>query len=319
MDTKTARLRYHGTGDSLFGLTFVNALLTLITLGIYSAWARNRVRVFHWSHTELDGDRFAYHGTGGELFSGLVKAGVIILVLTFGLGALNTVVGGANAPVGAQVGTTVGFYVLIFLLVVFAINSARRYRLSRTSWRGIRFSFHGKGVDFLKLMVRGTLLSIITLGFYTPYFQNQGRAFFVENARFGSEPFMYDGKPADLFRQYLKAWLLTIPTLGIYWVWYAAFRQRYFWNHTAMRGARFQSTVTGGALFSLHATNLLLVLFTLGIGAPWAVVRMHNFWCENLRLVGTVDWASIEQRAQQAKSMGEGIADTFDVDVGIGM
>ena len=68
MDPTTARLRYHGTGGSLFGLMFVNALLTVITLTIYSAWAKTKVRVFHWSHTELDGDRFAYHGTGGELF-----------------------------------------------------------------------------------------------------------------------------------------------------------------------------------------------------------------------------------------------------------
>src|SRR5687768_8588838 len=197
----TARLRYHGTGDSLFGLTFVNALLTLITLGIYSAWARNRVRVFHWSHTEIDGDRFAYHGTGGELFSGLVKAGVIMLVLTLGFGAMDTVVG-ENPSVGALVGTNVAFYVVLFVLIALAINSARRYRLRRTSWRGIRFSFHGEGRQFLWLMIRGTLLTIVTLGFYGPYFANQTRAFFVENARFGSEPFMYDGKPGPLFKEY---------------------------------------------------------------------------------------------------------------------
>jgi uncharacterized membrane protein YjgN (DUF898 family) len=221
--------------------------------------------------------------------------------------------------VAAQLGIGFAFYVGLFVLIVYAVNSARRYRLSRSSWRGIRFSFHGEGDDFLKLMTRGTLLSIVTLSLYSPRFQHERRAFFVQNVRFGSEPFMYDGEPQALFREYVKALLLTIPTIGIYWIWYAAFRHRYFWNHTAMRGARFQSTVTGGALFALHATNLLLVLFTFGLGASWAIARMHAFWCDNLTLAGTVDWASIHQRAQRTRVIGEGLADSLDVDIGIGM
>ena len=86
-----------------------------------------------------------------------------------------------------------------------------------------------------------------------------------------------------------------------------------------MRGARFQSTVTGGPLLGVVATNVLLVIVTFGIGAPWAITRMHTFWCDNLSLVGTVDWASIQQRAERAQAIGEGLAEGFDVDVGLGM
>ena len=319
MDPHTARLRYHGTGGALFGLVFVNALLTVITLTIYSAWAKNKVRVFHWSHTDLEDDRFAYHGTGGELFSGYLKGGLVVMGLSLAFNALGAVFGGETASLGVQFALLIGFYLAFSILIIYAVNSARRYRLSRTSWRGIRFSFHGDGDEFFKVMMRGALLSIVTLSLYWPYFQNQWRAFFVENARFGSEPFTYDGKPEPLFRQYIKALLLTIPTIGISWFWYSAFKHRYFWNHTAMRGARFQSTVTGGGLLGLFATNMLLVIFTFGIGAPWAIVRQHRYWCDNLSLVGTVDWASIQQRAQRTRVIGEGIADGFDVDVGLGM
>ena len=319
MDPQTARLRYYGTGGALFGLMFVNALLTLITLTIYSAWAKNKVRVFHWSHTELEGDRFAYHGTGGELFSGYLKAWFIIMGLSLAFTALGSVFGGESASLTVQFGLLIGFYVAFFILIIYAVNSARRYRLSRTSWRGIRFSFHGDGDEFFKLMMRGAVLSILTFSLYTPYFQNQWRAFFVQNARFGSEPFTYDGEPQPLFREYVKALLLTIPTIGLSWFMYTAFKHRYFWNHTAMRGARFQSTVTAGALLGVVASNLLLVIFTLGFGTPWAVTRMHRFWCDNLSLVGTVDWASIQQRAQRARVIGEGLAEGLDVDVGLGM
>jgi uncharacterized membrane protein YjgN (DUF898 family) len=319
MNSSTATFRYHGTGGSLFGLVFVNGLLTMLTLGIYSFWAKNKVREFHWSHTEMDGDRFAYHGTGGELFSGALKASGILIVLGIVFQILIAVLGGDRASPAVMVGAVLTFYVGIALLVCFAINNARRYRLSRSSWRGIRFSFHGESAEFLKMMVKGTLLSIVTLGFYTPYFQNQRRAFFVNNARFGTEPFMYKADGSELMGEYIKAVLLTIPTLGLYWCWYSAFKHRYFWGNTTMRGGRFRSSVTGGELLKLHVVNALLVLFTLGIGTTWAITRMHSFWSDNMALHGTVDWAAIEQRAQEAAATGEGIAESFDVDVGIGM
>ena len=183
MKTSTATFRYHGTGGSLFGLVFVNGLLTMLTLGVYSFWAKNKVREFHYSHTEMDGDRFAYHGTGGELFSGALKAAGILIVLGLVFSILTALLGGNGSPT-VTLALTLTFYVGIGLLICFAINNARRYRLSRSSWRGIRFSFHGDSAEFLKMMVKGVLLSIVTLGFYTPYFQNQRRAFFVNNARF---------------------------------------------------------------------------------------------------------------------------------------
>ena len=318
MKSSTATFRYHGDGGSLFGLVFVNGLLTIVTLGIYSFWAKNKVREFHYSHTEMDGDRFAWHGTGGELFRGTLKATAILFVLGITFSILTALLGGNTSP-AITIAVTLTLYIAIGLLVCFAVNNARRYRMSRSSWRGIRFSFHGESVEFLKMMARGTLLSIVTLGFYTPYFQNHRRAFLVNNARFGSEPFMYGADGSELMGQYIKAVLLTLPTLGLYWIWYSAFKHRYFWGNTTMRGARFRSSVTGGELFKVQLVNALLVICTFGIATPWAITRMQAFWCDNMALHGTVDWAAIQQRAQEAAATGEGMAESFDVDVGIGM
>ena len=55
---------FHGTGGTLFGIHVVNTLLTLVTLGFYYFWAKTRLRRYLFSHTEIEGDRFAYHGTG---------------------------------------------------------------------------------------------------------------------------------------------------------------------------------------------------------------------------------------------------------------
>ena len=322
MEKKYAKLRYHGEGGALFGLLLVNALLTVLTLGIYSFWGRTKVRQFHYNETEMDGDRFAYHGTGGELLVGALKAAgimfVTVIVVSLAAFGVGYAIGAQQTPAASPLFTLL-FYGAFSLLMILAINGARRYRLSRSSWRGIRFNYHGGFGAYLGLIVTGGLLTILTLGFYSPFFANKRRAFFVNNVRFGSEPFEYKGEGRALFGPWITALLLTIPTLGLSWIWYAAFQHRHFWNHTQMRGGRFQSSVEGKDLLVLQLTNLLLVIVTLGIGTPWVMTRTMGFFCDHLMLVGTVDWASIEQRAQTATGTGEGLAEGLDVDVGIGM
>ena len=317
MSPNTARFRYHGTGAALLGLVVVNALLTVLTLGIYSFWAKNKVRQFHYGHTEAGGGRFAYHGTGGELLRGAIRAFAVMLLLVVAFAILTLVSGGDAAPASSRVAVMLVLYALIGVLMLAAVNLTRRYRMSRTSWHGVHFSFHGATPAFMGMMIRGTFLSIVTLGFYTPYFQSHRRAFLVEHTRLGAEEFTYHGDGRALVAEFLKAVVLTFPTIGLCWIWYAAFKHRYLWSQTRMRGGQFISSVTGGELFALHAMNLVLVLFTAGIAAPWAITRTHDFWCGHLRLVGTVDWASLDQRAQVADAFGEGLAESLDIEVGL--
>jgi uncharacterized membrane protein YjgN (DUF898 family) len=319
MSEHVKRFRYEGTGGALLGLGLGNAILTLLTLGIYTFWARSKVREFHYGHTDLGGDRFAYHGTGTELFRGYLKASGIVILLALGLGIASALTGAENAPASTQFAILAVFYFGIFILGIVAVNGSRRYRLSRSSWRGIRFSYHGEAEAFGKLILRGFGLSLITLGLYSPWFQNQRRAFLVNNARFGSEPFGYDAPADPLAKEWFKALLLTIPTLGLIWIWYGAFRHRYFWSNTHFAGARFESSVSGGEILGLSLMNMLLVIVTIGIATPWVVTRTHAFWSDRLALVGAVDWAAIQQRAQAANATGEGLADSMDIDVGIGV
>ena len=325
MTATTQRLRFHGTGGALFGLMLVNALLTAITFGIYSFWARSKVRAYLYSETELAGDRFGYHGTGGELLRGWLKAMLVMIALVMAvvLAVIATtptpVPGQRVQPSPAAVFIQFAYLIALSVLVTIAINGARRYRLSRSSWRGIRFSYSGRWQEFLAMNVRGTLLSAVTLGFYSPYFSNQSREFLVRHASFGSLPFDYDADGKDLFVSYLKTLLLAIPTLGLSFVWYKAFQHRYFWSHTTLGPARLSSNVTGGALLGLAVTNLLLVICTLGIGTPWAMTRMTRFSCDCLTLHGDVDWKTVQQQAQLPSATGEGLAQGLDVDVDLGL
>jgi len=309
------RLSFHGTGGTLFEIHIVNILLILLTLGIYYFWAKVRVRRYLWAQTELLGDRFAFHGTGKELLLGWLKA-----ALVFGLPALGLAVGPELAGAGAALQLLAGLllYVLIFVFIPVAMVGARRYRLSRTSWRGIRFSFRGRARDFIRLFVRDTLLTVLSLGLYYPVFEVNRQAFMASHSYFGNRRAGFDGRGQDLFVPYLFALLLLLPTFGLIWFWYAARRQRYLWDHTTFEEARFHSTVTGRAVFALRLVNLLLLGLTLGLAWPWVTVRNARFALRYLTLEGALDLEAIQQEAQLATATGEGLAGFLDVGFDIG-
>lgn len=309
------RLSFHGTGGSLFGIHIVNIFLTIITLGVYYFWGKVRVRTYLLSESEFDGDRFAYHGTGKELLIGFLKA-----MLVFGLPLTLLAVVRDFLDVGIVVKAVAGVlaYAIVMVFVPVAMVGARRYRLSRTSWRGIRFSFRGWAAAFLKLFLKASLLTGLTLGLYYPFFDTKRYAFMTSHAYLGNQKFDFDGQGRDLFWSFVLTLLLTVPTFGLCWFWFQAKRQRYFWDHTTFAGARFHSTVTGFRLFLLRLGNLFLLLLTLGLGWPWVVARNARFAFRYLTLEGPLDLAGIEQEAQAVSTIGEGLAGFLDVDFAFG-
>lgn len=309
------RLTFHGNGGSLFGIHIVNVLLTIITLGVYYFWAKVRVRGYLLSQTEVAGDRFAYHGTGKELLFGFLKAflliGIPFFLLRLGIDLV------ARGPVAQAVGGLLS-YIAILAFLAFATVGARRYRLSRTSWRGIRFSFRGRWLEFVKLFVGGSLLTTITIGLYYPFFETRRHGFLTSHSYFGNQTFAFDGRGKDLFGRYLLTLLLLLPTLGVCWFWFLARKQRYFWEHTSFGAARFRSTVTGGRLLWLSVGNALLLILTLGFGWPWVVVRNARFVCTYLTLEGPFDLAAVRQEAQAVSTTGEGLAGILDAGFDLG-
>lgn len=124
-------------------------------------------------------------------------------------------------PGPRMLGRILGYGIIVVAIAVATVG-ARRYRLSRTSWRGIRFSFRGRIFDYVKMFTGGMFLSLVTLGLYTPFFDTRRQAFLTSNTFFGNEKFAFDGKGRALFGPFLVAVLLTIPTVGLSWFWYVA-------------------------------------------------------------------------------------------------
>lgn len=207
LGSKLQKVVFHGAGGTLFGIHLVNTLLTILTLGVYYYWAKVRVRTFLFGQTEFAGDRFSYHGSARELFNGAMKASLIFGVPYYLLSNAGLFL---EPNMVIQIALQAAAWLLLVLFIPVAIVSARRYRLSRTAWRGIRFSFQGKTLDFIKLWLSGYFLTGVTLGLYYPYFSTKKQAFLTAHSYFGSEPFKFSGDGALLFRPFLMMYLPAV-------------------------------------------------------------------------------------------------------------
>ena len=311
--TGSRHVLFRGSGGALFGIHVVNALLILATLGIYYFWAKVRVRSYLWSQSEFEGDRFAYHGTGRELIIGFAKAALFFFIPATLLNMLPELIGASPVTI---IVTRMAVSIFAAIFIPIAIVGARRYRLSRTSWRGIRFSLRASTAEFARLWIRGWLLIPLTLGLYYPSFIVNQHRFLTSHSWFGSERFSFEGRGRDLLPAWFGAVLLFVPSLGLSWFWFSAKRQRYYAEHTRVAGARFRSTVTGGKLAWLTISTWIGLIGTVGLAWPWLTARRMRRTFEWLSLDGPLALDDITQQAQQVNATGEGLAGFFDTDLG---
>ena len=303
---------FHGNGTTLFSIYIINYLKTLITLGVYYFWGKTKVRNYLYSQSEFMGARFSYLGTGMELFFGWLKAFAIILVFFIGPQLLAQFVHPAYVII-------VYFSMLIFIPI--AMVGTRRYRMSRSLWHGIRFSFRGGFREGLNVFVKGYLLSLITLGVYAPFFHVNMQRFWRGNSYYGNFRFNYTGDGKDLLKYYLVVFVLLVPTLGLSWVWYKARKTRYDWEHTTFgdesgQTLKFSSQLTGERLLGFLLINLVILVLTLGLGFAWIEVRKMHFAFEFVDTEGSIDFEKVKESAQDADAMGEGLLDAFVMDFG---
>lgn len=341
-ENRVRNFSFLGSPQTLFGMWIVNVLLTIITLGVYYFWAKVKIRSYMWSQTSVEGHRFAYHGTGKELlagwFIGVLLFSIPLVVLNYGLWFLDP---SENIQLAASILSW--FIVLAFppFLQVWSL----RYRLSRTSWCGVRFSFRGCLSDYSKIWAKGIMLTILSAGLYYPFFATQTRAFMVSNSYLGNRSFSFDGHAHELFRVFFRSFQLVLffGALGAFfwwmrdspivlmllglvliapplmWLFMIAEQRRFFWNHTCLTQCRFQSTVHPDNLLRLKLTNLGLLLLSFGLAWPWVRIRSHQFALEHLVLKGPLHGEEIRQESVNSSATGEEIAGLSGIEFDLGL
>jgi uncharacterized membrane protein YjgN (DUF898 family) len=307
------RMGFQGDGRTLFGITFINLIKTIFTLGFYRFWAKTRVRQYLWGQTLFAGDRFSYHGTAKELLRGAVRFGLLLIPLIAVSVYTFLEYGPEESELVGNLYTVVFMFWLPFLMV-----GAWRYRLSRTAWRGIRFSFRGQGRQALTVYFKGYLAVPLTLGLYWPYFKMETEKFWRQNSWFGDVQMRFSGKGKDFLKKFIAALFLTPLTLGFYLFWFSADLSRYIWSHTHIGGGTFHFPIKGRDYFNLKMVNFFIIVFTLGLGNSWVVVRNRKFIADHLTFSGNIELNRVVQEMQDSGAFGEESMDIMDVPIDIG-
>jgi uncharacterized membrane protein YjgN (DUF898 family) len=165
-----------------------------------------------------------------------------------------------------------------------------------------RMSFSGRGREFLKLLVTGSLFQIPTFGFYRFWLITKLRRHLWANTQVGGEAFEYTGTAKELLIGFLIALAVLTPIylgyfiLGIIaeeqkalasiplalimfaLVHFAAYRaRRYRATRTVFRGVRFWMKGSGWAYAMRAILWDIATMLTLGLALPWATASLERY------------------------------------------
>ena len=175
-----------------------------MTLGIYRFWLATDVRRFLWNNTEIAGDGLEYIGTARELLLGFLIA-IALLVPIYAVFFLAAFSRGLLG----QISGTLAFVVLA-LLGQFAVYRARRYRLTRTVYRGIRFHQTGSAWRYAICALFWWGMIAMTLGLAYPFAQASLERFKLRNTYYGDLQGHFVGSGMRLFFRGVLFWLVVV-------------------------------------------------------------------------------------------------------------
>lgn len=204
---------------AMLWIGFYTTILNIFTLTIFRFWGRTHFRRRLWADTSVGGEPLEYTGRGLELFIGFVIA-IFTFMLPF-IGALLA----AQLFLGAiMLGVVVTLlYLFMFVVVGAAIYLARRYHLSRTRFRGIRFAQTGSAWGYGFAVLGYTILALVTFGWAGPYARLRLSRMLWSKAYFGSEQFRFENteeaQREPVYLSFALAWVGTIVLYGAWVVW----------------------------------------------------------------------------------------------------
>jgi uncharacterized membrane protein YjgN (DUF898 family) len=304
------RFAFAGTAKEYFGIWIVNVLLTIITLGIYSAWAKVRRNRYLYGNTALADGRFDYHARPIQILIGqIIVIGFLIIynVVLSLLPALGLIL------------------VLVFIIAVpWLIARGLRFNARVTSYRNVRFDFIGQYWGAAKAFFLGPLVAGITLGICAPIASRWMLRYALGNLRYGGRAIKTEPKLGDLYGIWwlpalltFGGWLLmVIIILPVLLAQITLLRESSgavagpLGNLTTIVLIYFLLFVVGSVVASLYSagvrnvgysatsfdgrhyllsdmprwqfvwiviSNLIVTIATLGLMRPWATIRMARF------------------------------------------
>lgn len=341
MTTET-RLEFTGSGSEYFRIWIVNILLSIVTLGIYSAWAKVKANKYLYSCTRLNGSSFDYHGNPIAILKGRIVAVAMIVAYNVAF---------TSSPLLG------GIILLLFMAAMpWMIWRSLQFKLHNTSYRGVRFGFDGSaGRAYWCYLVMPILAAITLWIFLGPKLHHSLKKFQHTESRYGNHHFDFDATAGSFYKAY---YIFFIPLLIGIFVLGAVFAmigtvaqaalgtdpqtmplvvsgliylfmllvlpvfmtmiQNLIWNHTSIGEHRFKSELKWGRMTYITITNLVAIVCTLGLFIPFAKVRMLRYRLDSTSMLvaGNLDEFVAETEAS-VSATGEGLTDLLDFDLSL--
>ncbi|XZG70421.1 YjgN family protein [Chitinibacteraceae bacterium HSL-7] len=340
-------MQFHGQGGEYFRIWIVNLLLTVLTLGIYSAWAKVRRLKYIYGNTELAGSRFDYVAKPLTILKGRIIA--------FALFAAYAVAGQLHPAAGV-------ILVLVFAAVMpWIVVRSIKFNAWYTRYRNVPFGFDGTVAQGYKYFLLVPLLVIPSLGLALPYIVHQQHRFIVGNLRFGRTPFavtesavgkfyiaylimmaattsvtmvvallvgvgagigaaagvsLSDGLAAGMIVVGVLAYALMLVGFAVAGQTLRVMQHNLIWSRTELSDARFTSNVNPWAFARMMAWRLPLTVLTLGLAAPWLKMASTRMRIEGMSIEAPNEFSSFESAVEQyGGAVGSEVSDLFDVDI----
>lgn len=325
--SRSLEFEFRGNGTEYFRIWIVNILLTILTLGIYSPWAKVRRNQYFYGNTRLDKASFEYLADPKKIMKGRLIAGGIILIINF-LSQLHFILAVLSGPIFA-------------LGMPWLIIRALAFRAYNSAYRNIRFGFNATYGQAFKVFVLWPMAVLPTLGCLMPHVYYLQKKFIVENSRYGKTQFTFHARSREYVPIFLIAGLFLIAGVGLIGMGAASllpvpmvvlflplylFVFAYFsvtstnlnYGATRLGSHRFQANLKAMDYTTLVLTNTLAMALTLGLFTPWAQIRTMRYKVQHLFLKSSGDLnAFFADKQKEVGAFGEEMGGFLDFDFGI--
>jgi uncharacterized membrane protein YjgN (DUF898 family) len=273
--------RFLGNDRAYWQLLVHGNMLVMMTLGIYRFWLATDVRRFLWANTELAGLSFEYSGTARELLLGFLIAIAILAPLNAGFFITMLELD----PLGGVTGVV--SFALLTVFGHYAVYRARRYRLTRTIYRGVRFLQEGSAWRYAACALFWWTLIVLTLGLAYPFAQARLESFKMRYTSFGDLQGRFEGTGLSLFLRGIVMWILTVVPLIVGLVaTFSSINWRSFQNLSGMSGDELVGWIMANGIASAIVIALLTLTWTVlavVILYPLFQTMMLRWWTSGLR------------------------------------
>ena len=330
-------LEFTGKASEYFGIWITNILLSIITVGIYSAWAKVRTKKYFAHHTLLADTGFDYHAKPLNILKGRIIA--VVLYSIYGLVS-------QASPLIAVI-----FLGLIFLATPWIILQSMRFNLRNTSHRGLRFNFVGKLGEAVKIYIFYTALIVFTLGLILPFLNYRSRNFAINNTCFGLSRFQTQLTARSFYLTYLKlgGWMILVAigcaallglahTVGLGFnlselisflpllllivvivgpgAYLKASLGKLVYNSTHLENFSFTCDWRARDLIWIYASNFILIVLSFGLLIPWSKIRSTHYLVSHMAIKGGTNFDQfVAGKIDQLAATGQEIGEFFDVDL----